>query len=98
MPASPVIVVVASGEPVTPVICWASIGSDAGKAPRATSEPLVINSLARIAATKAQYAAAIPPLGDKKSKLVRSRKFDLNQNFFYGRVTISRLVEVRFGS
>ena len=56
----PSMVVVALGEPGAPVTCCASAGSHDRKAPRATSETLVINCFTHIAASKTDYAAASP--------------------------------------
>jgi hypothetical protein len=44
----PVIVVVASGEPGVPVICWANIGSVVNSAAKVTIEALVIKGFARM--------------------------------------------------
>src|SRR6516164_10155193 len=54
----PLIVVVASGEPGVPVICWANVGSAADRTPRARTETLTIQWFARMAG----LLRARPPL------------------------------------
>jgi len=45
----PVIVVVASGEPGVPVICWANVGSGVDRTPKARTETLTTHRVARMA-------------------------------------------------
>src|SRR6516165_10608865 len=54
----PVIVVVASGEPGVPVICWANVGSAADRYPRASTETRAGHRGARMAG----LLCARPPL------------------------------------
>src|SRR5215472_18702295 len=54
----PVIVVVASGEPGVPVICWVNVGS-ADRTPRARTEALTIHRFARMMTSNRRSHAVV---------------------------------------
>src|SRR6516225_4671838 len=66
----PVIVVVASGEPGVPVICWANVGSGADRTPKARTETLTTHRVARMAGLLRRAAT---PRAPSYLSLVRPR-------------------------
>src|SRR6516162_10501235 len=66
----PVIVVVASGEPGVPVICWANVGSGVDRTPKARTETLTTHRVARMAGLLRREAT---PRAPSYLSLVRPR-------------------------